>query len=135
MAVKTNICEEFLKLVSRQFISDNKYYRNFNKRTLQVSYPFFKIFASLIKKHTTAAHISETDSITMFIRTCICRNAFCCPLKGKCLEKGIVCSANVHVDGLHEFNTYVGAIERTSKTHWCCHSSFRHAEYITATGS
>ena len=93
-SVKTNVGNEFLKLVSKHFPVSHKYRSLFNKNNLKISYSCMTNVGNIIKAHNAKVLSSPEDNS----RECNCRKKAECPLNGKCLTKCVVYKAVISSD-------------------------------------
>ena len=89
--VKINIGKMFFKLLNKHFPRGHKFYKQFNKNTVKLSYSSTKNMASLIATHNWSI-LNPSDQVYY---GCNCRVRNDCPLHHKCLTPAIVYQATV----------------------------------------
>ena len=123
-SVKTNVGQEFLKLVSKCFPKGHPLEKFVNRKTIKVSYSTTNNMQRIIaSRNAKILRNQETPK-----RNCNCRGDTPCPLKGKCLEKNIIYNATVTLqDGTKE--NYVGLSSSEFKARHAVHkTSFKYSE-------
>ena len=94
--VKTNIGRAFISLIDRCFPTGHKLRKIFNRNTIKLSYSCMPNVKQIIDGHNKnilkKAAQPQQDTTT---KTCNCRKADECPLKGECLLKEVVYQAKV----------------------------------------
>ena len=89
--VKTNIGQEFFRLLRTHFHSDHRYHRIFNKNKVKLSYSCMRNVSSYISGHNRNVLGKEPANERM----CNCRNPDECPLSNECLSQNIVYKSTV----------------------------------------
>ena len=123
-SVKTNVGQEFLKLVDKCFPPSNPLSRIFNRKTVKVSYSTTNNMQGIISsKNAKILNRKERP-----LKNCNCREDTSCPLEGKCLDKNVVYKATVtQQDGTQ--NNYVGLASTEFKARFAVHkTSFKDSE-------
>ena len=108
VSVKSNIARKFLNLIDRHFPRTHRFYKNFNRNNVKVSYSCMPNVANQIKSHN-AKIINKTEPQVNRI-TCNCRKREECPLKGKCLTDSVVYRGKITNHQKPETN-YIGMTE------------------------
>ena len=93
--VETNIGKKFLALVTKHFPRGSKFYKNFNRSTLKVSYGCMANVGTVINSHNRKI-LGETKPLEK--DGCNCeRGAYRgnCPVNGECLTKNVLYRATV----------------------------------------
>ena len=76
----------------------------------------------------------ESRSSPSTANACNCRQQNACPVRGKCLNKGIVYQAIVTREDSNDESSYVGLAEGKFKTRYANHNtSFRYEKYRNST--
>lgn len=132
--VKTNVGQEFLKLLDKHFPKGSELHRYFNRSKVKISYCTMNNLKKYVNKHNSK--ILNKKSENEAGRTCNCRKdpdtgEVKCPLQKKCLTKNIVYRAVVTAKekDVKEFpaKTYYGLTSQTFKDRYNKHTStFRH---------
>ena len=81
-----------MKLISKHFPKQHKYYKIFNKNTIKLSYSCMPNMSSIITKHNKKFLNKKVETEE---RKCNCRDKTNCPTEDKCLTKCIVHKASV----------------------------------------
>ena len=124
--VATDIGRKFLKAVDECFPGNHPLHKLFNRNTVKLSYSCMPNVKSIISSHNKRILKQETEKNKEPEPECNCRQKNSCPLKGKCLTKGVVYQATVTDAKRNQSQTYVGLTENTFKTRYLNHtSSFR----------
>ena len=124
--VKTNIANQFLKLIRKHFNKSHPYNKIFNKNSVKVSYSCMNNMKTIINNHNNKILQEET----LNARLCNCKNKNQCPLEGRCLTKDIVYAANVTTTSDQKTKTYIGISETEFKTRYRNHQkSLNHRRY------
>ena len=115
----TNIGKNFV------FPKKCKLHEIINKNSIKLSYSCMANIKQKIDNHNRKI-MSNGREREEFIRTCNCRDKTLCPLKGKCLQEGVVYKAIVTQTVSMKQNIYIGMTENPFKTRYNLHiSSFR----------
>ena len=135
-AVKSNIGQNFPRLIDKHFPRNNKLHKIFNRSTVKVSYSCMPSIGAVIKCHNArVCNSTTTPPPSGEARRCNCRVPSQCPLGGECLASGIVYQATVTTTtGTATQMHYIGATETTFKQRYanhCC--SFRHESKASQT--
>ena len=108
--VQTNICREFLRLLSKHFLPHHKLHKIINKNNVKISYSCMANMGAVIKKHNAKLLSSEpTASNNNQTLPCNCRNKPSSPLGGKCRDKSIIYKIQSH-------HQYLGRKERLHRS-------------------
>ena len=107
-----------MKLISKHFPKQHKYYKIFNKNTIKLSYSCMPNMSSIITKHNKKFLNKKVETEE---RKCNCRDKTNCPMEGKCLTKCIVYKASV--SSLNEAKHYLGTAEDEFKTRYNNHKT------------
>ena len=116
--IKINIEKIFMKLISKHFPKQHKYYKIFNKNAIKLSYSCMPNMSSIITKHNKTFLNKKVETEE---RKCNCRDKTNCPMEGKCLTKCIVHKASV--SSLNEAKHYLGTAENEFKTRYSNHKT------------
>ena len=117
LAITTKFGKEFLKLINKNFPTNNPLSKIFNSRTIKISYSCTKNMESTISTHNSKILNPDTSTPTV---NCNCRDKSKCPTPGKCTTKCVIYSAE-----LRNAN-YIGMTEGPFKTRFNNHThSFR----------
>ena len=108
-SLKTNIGEEFLKLVDKHFPKNKDLHKICNRRTIKIGYSCTSNMGTIISNHNQK--IMSRQSKDKKERLCNCRKDNPCPLSKKCLSKNIVYKATVENSKVN----YVGMTTTTFK--------------------
>ena len=125
MNVATNIRKNFFSLLNECFPKTSKLHKIINKNTIKLSYSCMANMKQKIDNHNRKimSNGREREEVT---RTCNCRDKTLCPLKGKCLQEGVVYKAIVTQTETMKQDIYIGITENPFKTRYNLHnSSFR----------
>ena len=127
-SVKTNLGEEFFKLLKRHFPKRHKMSKIFNKNTVKLSYSCCRNIRSKISSNNRRIINPPPTNYG-----CNCRNRSNCPLDNKCLTPSIVYRANV--SAMHKPDKkYFGISETLFKDRYNNHARyFRHKEDVNST--
>lgn len=122
--VTTNIGKTFFALLDTCFPKNNKLHKIINRNTVKLSYSCMNNMKQIIDSHNqTILNKSEQEEKK---KSCNCRDKSACPLKGKCLQEGVVYQATVVQEQSKIIDTYIGITENQFKTRYNQHnSSFR----------
>ena len=132
VTVETDIGRKFLNLVDKHFTKRHRLYKIINRQTVKVSYSCMGNMERLIKGHNRKLLHEHTRGEKKDARKCNCSNRESCPLKGDCLQQGVVYLAKLKADA-DEYH-YVGMTATTFKRRYYGHtSSFRHEEHSSDT--
>ena len=123
-SVKTNVGQEFLKLVDKCFPPSNPLSKIFNRKNVKVSYSTTNNMQKIISSKN-AKILNTTENP---LKNCNCRKDTPCPLQGRCLDKNVVYNATVtQQDGTQ--NNYVGLASTEFKARLAVHkTSFKDSE-------
>ena len=125
MNVATNIGKNFFSLLNECFPKNSKLHKIINKNTMKLSYSCMANMKQKIDNHNRKI-MSNGREKEKFTRTCNCRDKTLCPLKGKCLQEGVVYKDIVTLPETMKQDIYMGRMETPFKTRYNLHnSSFR----------
>jgi len=79
--VKTNIGNEFLRLVQKHFPPYQKFYSLFNRSNLKISYSCMPNIENILHGHNSRV----LNTAVSPLKSCSCRKKDACPLNGNCL--------------------------------------------------
>ena len=125
MNVASNIGKNFFSLLNECFPKTSKLHKIINKNTIKLSYSCMANMKQKIDNHNRKimSNGREREEVT---RACNCRDKPLCPLKGKCLQEGVVYKAIVTQTETMKQDIYIGMTENPFKTRYNLHnSSFR----------
>ena len=125
MNVASNIGKNFFSLLNECFPKTSKLHKIINKNTIKLSYSCMANMKQKINNHNRKimSNGREREEVT---RTCNCRDKPLCPLKGKCLQEGVVYKAIVTQTETMKQDIYIGMTGNAFKTRYNLHiSSFR----------
>ena len=121
-SVKTNVGQEFLKLIDRSFPPTNPLHKLFTRQTVKVSYKCMPSMAQAVSRHNMC--ILHDDQQNLQQPGCNCRGGpGSCPVQGKCLTDGVVYRAAVTETGSGNVEFYTGATGNTFKKRWDGHNT------------
>ena len=127
--IRTNIGQQFFKLLNKHFPKENSLHKIFNKNTVKLSYSCTRNMGSIISAHNK--HVLRAKEET---HGCNCRSRNQCPLNNECLTPGIVYQAEVTNNADEEKKIYIGLTENKFKERYRNHTkSFRNKIYATET--
>ena len=123
-SVKTNVGQEFLKLVEKCFPQGHPLAKIFNRKTIKVSYSTTNNMQKIIASRN--AKILRTQENPT--QNCNCREDNPCPIKGKCQEKNVIYNAKVTLqDGTKK--NYIGLSSTEFKARHAVHkTSFKYSD-------
>ena len=122
--VKTNIGKIFFKLLIKHLPRGCKFYKIFNKNTVELSYTSTKNMASLIATHNRSIHNPNGQ-----VYDCNCRVRNDWPLQHKCLTPASVYQTTATNNKNDVEKTYYGLCEIAFNERYRDHTnSFRHGE-------
>ena len=123
--VATNIGKMFFGLLHTCFPTNNKQHKILNKNTVKLTYSCMQNMKEIISNYNKTV-LESTKIKEKQGKTCNCRDKKSCPLKGQCLQKGVVYKATVEQKPSKKQDTYIGITENEYKTRYNQHtSSFR----------
>ena len=124
LSVKTNIGQEFLKLVDKCFPPSHPLAKIFNRKSVKISYSGTPNIQRIIAGKNAKILRNEEHPP----RTCNCRKDTPCPMDGKCLEKNIIYQATV-IQSNGEKNSYIGNTSTEFKQRLAGHKqTFKNSE-------
>ena len=114
MNVASNIGKNFFSLLNECFPKTSKLHKIINKNTIKLSYSCMANMKQKIDNHNRKimSNGREREEVT---RTCNCRDKPLCPLKGKCLQEGVVYKAIVTQTETMKQDIYIGMTETPLK--------------------
>ena len=117
-AIRTNIGQEFLKLVEKSFPHGHPLKKIFNRNTVKIGYSCAPNIASIIssKNKNILAPINPEE------RLCSCSRTKTCPLEGQCLAKNVIYQATVTQENGTQ-NSYTGLSSTEFKKRLAVHKS------------
>ena len=103
--VATNIGKEFLFLLSKHFLSNNKYHKIFNKENVKLCYSCVPNMGDIIAQHIKQVlkRFSSADTETP---PCNCHKKHDCPLEGKCCTKCVIYKSSVCTPNVKTISYY-----------------------------
>ena len=111
------------KLTLKTGWNSNLEHEIINKNTVKLSYSCMNNVQQIINSHNKTVLTSAAENNN---KLCNCREKNFCPLKGKCLQQGVVYQATVVQKHTNQKDTYIGITENEFKTRYNQHtSSFR----------
>ena len=119
--VATNIGKMFFGLLHKCFPTNNKLHKILNKNTVKLSYSCIQNMKQIISSHNKTV-LESTKIKEKQGKTCNCRDKKSCPLKGQCLQKGVVYKATVEQKPSKKQDTYIGITENEFKTRYNQHT-------------
>ena len=127
-SVKTNIAQNFLKLLDKHFPKTCRLHKIFKRNNVKVSYSCMPNVKSTISRHNN--HILAKSATNSTSRNCNCRNSNECPLQGNCLATNIVYKAQITFSGDERTKEYIGMTAKPFKERYKNHkNSFKHERY------
>jgi len=120
--VKTNIGQQFMKIIDKHFPKTNPLHKVFNRNTTKISYSCMPNIKQIITNHNRAI-IARDNTNASTNAGCNCRIAEQCPIENKCLTKSIVYQATVTNNNTGKEETYIGLSENTFKTRYAQHKA------------
>lgn len=131
--VKTNIGQNFLRLIDKHFPPSNKLNKIFNRHTIRISYSCSDNMVNFINKHNKTIlkrHYNQSNVTTNSTRTCNCRRTEECPAKGECLTESVIYQAECIASDRPEKKIYIGLTSNQFKTRYRNHmKSFNNQKY------
>ena len=116
--VRTNIGEQFLKMIDKNFPKNHPLNKVINRNTVKISYRCMPNMKQKIAKHNVKVQKGETDTQTHY--GCNCSGVMGpCPLEGNCLVPSVVYRAEVTDDS--NSTTYTGLTCNTFKQRFYGH--------------
>ena len=132
--VATNIGHTFLKILDESFPKTHPLHKVFNRNTVKLSYSCMPSMEKLITAKNQSIFRKESRSSPSTANACNCRQQNACPVRGKCLNEGIVYQAIVTREDNNDEGSYVGLAEGKFKTRYANHNtSFRYEKYRNST--
>ena len=128
--VKTNLGEEFLKLIDKNFPKNNPLNKIINRQTVKISYRCSANVGQRIQSHNRKI-LNEKPQDSKD-KLCNCRKKDQCPVNNECLKENVVYKATVK----HNKSkiTYIGSTSTSFKTRYNNHKqSFNHVHKQSAT--
>ena len=118
LELKTNIGEEFLKLVRKHFDLRHPFHKDLNIHTIKFSYSCTSNMENIIKGHNKKI-LKEPEIIDNDKCNCIVKDN--CPLQKKCLEETIVYKAEITAN--NQTKNYIGITENAFKERFGNHKN------------
>ena len=112
--VATNIGENVFRTPPHVLPNKQQAAQNINKNTLKLSYSCMQNRKQIISNHNKTV-LESTKVKESQGKTCNCRDKQSCPLKGQCLQRGVVYKATVGQKPSKTQDTYIGITEKSSK--------------------
>ena len=129
--VKTRVGKIFFDILDKNFPSNHKFHRLFNRCSVKLSYSCMPNMGSIIKGHNQTI-LQDKQEVTPG-KTCNCKRQSECPMNGNCLVENIVYKAVVKSPGLSD-KCYYGLCATTFKLRYSDHkSSFEHKRHRNKT--
>ena len=119
-AVKTNVGKLFLQIMDKHFPPGNPLNKIFNRNKVKMSYSCTANLARKISGHN--AKILNSNKQQEPSKDCNCRRRDECPVKGKCLQSGVIYQATVTRED-DRVDTYIGLSEPSFKDRFRNHKS------------
>ena len=116
MTLKTNIGQNFLKLISKHFPKNHVLNPIINRRTIKISYCCSPNIGSIISSHNKKVLNRKSDATSD--NKCNCRDKANCPTPGKCCTECVIYSATVEQTGTN----YIGMTQNKFKTRFTQHT-------------
>ena len=133
MEVKTNIGQEFLKILDESFPKNTKIGKFFNRNTVKISYSTTSNLNSYIAQHNKKIlNCEQSDNPPKGVNNCSCpkNKKDTCPLNGRCLDVNIIYQAEISNNKNNSIETYVGLTATTFKNRLAVHKrSFIERQY------
>ena len=104
------------------FPANNKLYKIINKNTIKLSYSCMSNIKQSIANHNRSI-LSKEKIKEEQIKLFNCTNRTLCPLKGNCLQKGVVYQTTVTQTNTMREDIYIGITENEFKTRYNQHTS------------
>ena len=109
--VKTDIGRQFLKLIDKNFPSNNPISEVINRKTVKLSYSCTDNMEKVISKHNKKILAEETKEMNK--KECNCRIKTNCPVDNQCLTESLIYKATLQTADASE---YIGLTDNTFKT-------------------
>ena len=131
--VSTKIGNFFLNLIDKDFPTNHKFHKLFNRNSVKVSYSCTKNIKKIINSHNQKV-LSQKD-VNSVDKECNCVHKEKCPLNGKCLIQNIVYGATITSnEPNYKEKLYLGISEAPFKKRFANHKkSFNAAKYENET--
>ena len=128
--VSTNIGQEFIRIIERNFPKQHPLHKHINRKTVKIGYSCTKNIEAIISAHN--ASILGNSEETSKERNCNCRKKDECPLRGQCCKQTVIYKAKLKTaDGT---KNYIGCTENEFKTRYNGHQdSFRNENKKSST--
>ena len=128
--VKTDIGRQFLRLIDKNFPSNNPISKVINRKTVKLSYTCTDNMAKVISKHNKKV-LADKPEAPNRDKTCNCKVPANCPVDGKCRTQSVIYKATLKSADASE---YIGLTDTPFKTRYDNHTfSFRHETKSNAT--
>ena len=105
--ISTKVGNQFLKLINKHFPRDHKFYKQFKKNNVKVSYSYMPNMQNISNTHKKKIISPPKYNIA---RTCNCIRKHQCPLNEKCLTNNIFYKASITINKEHS---------KTKILSWC----------------
>ena len=115
--MKTDIGRQFLKLIDKNFPSNNPISEIINRKTVKLSYSCTDNMEKVISKHNKKILAEETEETNK--KNCNCRIKANCPVDNKCLTESLIYKATLQTADASE---YIGLTDNTFKTRFNNHT-------------
>ena len=122
MNVATNIGKNFFSVLNEYFPQNSKLFKIINKNTIKLSYSCMVNMKQKIDNHNRKL-MSNGRERDEFTRTCSCQGKTLCPIRGKCLQEGVVYKAIVTQTESMKQDIYIGMTENPFETRYNLHNS------------
>ena len=114
-SVKTNVAQEYRRLIDKHFPTTSSLHKLFNRNTIKVSYKSMPNVKNIISPHNKKI-LSQATTIQPPAQ-CNCRNPAECPLDERCLSSNFVYADN---NG-NEVKRYIGMMANPFKSRFSDH--------------
>ena len=112
--------KQFLQLIDKHFPPSHALHKLFNRTNLKISYSCAPNLEKIIKKHNRKVLNKKKPSSNQ--KKCSCRDITKCPMKGRCLESGIIYQAEISTtQNPQNVRYYIGMTKNDFKTRLATH--------------
>ena len=121
--VRTNIGQEFLRLIDKAFPPNNPLSKIFSRQTVKLSYKCMPSMAKAVARHNVKI-LKDDPAQALTPPGCNCRGGpAVCPVQGRCKTDCVVYRAAVTELGSGKTETYTGVTGNTFKERYNGHKS------------